>query len=180
GLPLFWEVLVQAWNGPTLKLGALFRSCGWLAVVPFGFVAYCAYLYCRFGDPFVFLHAQAVWGRTLTTPWHAVVFAWKNYPGAYARLFLATELVAVTTLLIGFRIRIRMSYQLYLGAMLLMLVCNSLLESMPRYVSVLFPLQITLAAVTVRFEGLYIALIAGSVALLTLCLALYTGGYWLT
>ena len=73
-----------------------------------------------------------------------------------------------------------MSYLLYAAAMLLMLVSNTLLESLPRYVSVIFPLQIALAATTVRSEALYLTVLAASAALMTLCLGLYVGGYWFT
>ena len=179
-VPLFWEAVVEPWRRPGFRLSAVIRSCAWLLLVPVGLASYCIYLHFTFGDALAFVHATATWGRTFTTPWRATVNAWVIYSGVYRRLFLATEAIAIATLVAGFYARIRMSYLLYAAAMLLMLLSNTIFEALPRYVSIVFPLQIALAAATVRSEALYLTALAASAALMTLCLGLYVGGYWFT
>jgi Gpi18-like mannosyltransferase len=178
-VPLFWEAVAEPWRSGTFEWKTVLRSCTWLLLAPLGLVAYCVYLYSAFGDPLAFVHATSAWGRTLTLPWRAALNA-TYYPGAYAPMFLGTEVLVLFVLALGFRFRLRMSYQLYAAAMLLLLLSNTLLESLPRYVSVIFPLPLALAAATARSEALYLMVLAASAALLTLCLALYTGGYWFT
>jgi hypothetical protein len=178
-VPLFWEAIAEPWRAGAFEWKTTLRSCAWLLLAPLGLIGYCVYLYCAFGDPFAFMHATAAWGRTLTLPWLAAINA-TYYEGAYGPLFLGTEVLVLVTLVLGFRARLRTSYQLYAAAMLLLLLSNTLLESLPRYVSVIFPLPLALAAATARNEGVYLMVLAASAALLTLCLALYTGGYWFT
>ncbi|MGI9088404.1 MAG: mannosyltransferase family protein [Chthoniobacterales bacterium] len=178
-LPLFWEAAVEAWRRPDFRWARTLRACAWLLLVPLGLAGFCVYLYFRFGDALAFVHATAAWDRGLTTPWRAIANTF-GYSSFYVRLFLATEAIALATFVCGFRVPLRMSYQIYAGVMLLLLVCNTLLESLPRYVSVLFPLQLTLAALTVKSEGLYFALLGTSAAFLAMCVGLFVGGYWMT
>lgn len=152
----------------------------WLAVVPLGLATYMAYLYFRFGDPLVFLKAQAVWGRTLAAPWTSLLQALRIYDQAYARLFVGSAIAAILLLFVAVRVRLRTSMLIYAVLMVLLALSSNLLESVPRYLSAVFPLYIGLAVITDRSESLFTAAIAGSVAVMTLCTALFVCGYWMT
>jgi O-antigen ligase len=78
------------------------------------------------------------------------------------------------------RVRLRKSYLFYAGVMLLILLSQTILESLPRYLSVIFPLHIGLAAATARSEGLYLAALVTSTGLMAVCLVLFASGYWMT
>jgi hypothetical protein len=73
-----------------------------------------------------------------------------------------------------------MSYQLYAVAILLLCLCTTIWESVPRYFSTVFPFYISVAAATIRSEGLYLVTIAASTGLMAICLALYVCGYFMT
>ena len=54
-----------------------FRGLASLGLVPAGLLAYVAFLWARFGDPFVFVHEQTTyWGRELTNPIATLDWAW--------------------------------------------------------------------------------------------------------
>lgn len=152
----------------------------WLTLVPLGLGAYMAYLHFRFGDALAFLKAQAAWGRALAAPWTSLVRAPHIYDQAYARLFIGCALAGLLTLMVAIRERVRTSMLIYAGLMLLLALSSNLLESLPRYLSVVFPFYISVAVMTDRSEGFFTAAIALSVALMTLCTALFVCGYWMT
>jgi uncharacterized membrane protein len=72
------------------------RGLASLALVPAGLVAYVAFLWARFGEPFIFVREQTTyWGRELTNPIATLDWAWRTavwgadhflHPG---RLFIA-------------------------------------------------------------------------------------------
>jgi hypothetical protein len=54
------------------------------------------------------------------------------------------------------------------------------LESLPRFLSVLFPIHLSLALVSTRWRWLYEPLLAFSVALLAYCTILFANAYQMT
>jgi hypothetical protein len=180
--PLLWEAFGESRRSPGLEqTGAgLLRSRWWLLIVPSGFVAFATYLHFKFGDALAFAHAQAIWLRGLATPWWAIRNALRGHPPGYGALFVGAALSGVVLFLVTCRVRLRTSYLLYAGLMLLIILSDTILESLPRYLSVLFPLHIGLAAATARSESLYLAALVASTGLMALCLALYACGYWMT
>lgn len=180
-LPLAWEAIMEPRRIPGKTSGGLLRSRWWLLIVPGGLATYAAFLGIRFGDPLAFAHGMSAWSRGSAAPWSAIANAFELYSGTYIRLFLGTEIVAVSAFLLALHLRLRTSYLLYTGALLLLFFSMTLLESIPRYVSVLFPLQIAVAAFTARFhENFYVLVLVTSTALMALCLVLFSGGYWMT
>ena len=185
GVPLLWEAVVAWRSGLTsLRLRSgwanIRRSPWWLVLLPSALFAYATYLHVRFGDALAPVHAQEVWGRRFATPWFALRTTWQGHPPAYGEWFVAAAVTAVVLCLLAWRIRLRTSYVLYAAAMLALVLSQTILEGVPRYVSVLFPLPMAIAAATVKTEGLYLAALGFSAGLLGLCLTLYTRGYWMT
>jgi Gpi18-like mannosyltransferase len=180
-VPLLWEALVESRrsrNGEHESSGIL--SSRWsLVLVPSGLVAFMTYLHLRFGDALAFLHGQMAFHREFAMPWEGIEIA-SRYPFAYGYFLIGTVIVAAGLCILGFFKTIRLSYQLYAAAILLLCLSTSIWESVPRYLSAVFPLYITLAAATIRSEGLYILSLALSAGLMTLCLALFVCGYFMT
>jgi hypothetical protein len=161
---------VRRWPGPrTLRPDVL-----WLALVPAGLAVYCAYLGLAGYDALAPFHAQEVWFRSFAGPfagaWDGVVAAWQGarqlLSGSREPVFFAPaggdpfvvarhniELLAWLALTVAATIgalrRLPVAYSAYLVAALALPLSYPVgpqpLMSLPRFVSVLFPLAIWLA-----------------------------------
>lgn len=180
-VPVLWEAFVGSKRTKDGEVSAkgIFRSRWWLLIVPGGLGAFAIYLHLRFGDGFAFLRAQAVIHRQIASPWEGIEIA-SRYPIPYGHFFIGTFVVALGLCILGYWKRIRLSYQLYAAAMLILCLSMTIWEGLPRYLSVVFPFYITLAVATIRSEGLYLMTIAASTGLMTLCSILYVCGYFMT
>ncbi len=177
-IPLLWEAFAPAKNdgqeGEDRRISA---SRWWLLLVPLGLAAYSVYLFTRFGDPLAFLHVQAAFYREGANIFAAVTTA-TRYPVPYGAFFIASAAAAIAVCGLGFVQRVRLSYQLYALAMLALCLSTSIWESLPRYLSVVFPFYITLGSV--RSESLRILLLSASAAIMVLCSLLFVCGYFMT
>lgn len=121
----WWAGLLTAGAGATRVVGVLIgialayeylrqrdwkiRRVRWdvlaLGLVPAGLAGYMFYLWDRYGDPLVFLHAQAFWGRSgFSWPWNAVALALTFDDGADASvklLDLTTVVLVIVLLVLG-------------------------------------------------------------------------------
>ncbi len=147
----------------------------WLALMPVGLVLYMVYLGLHGGDPLAPFHAQNVWGRHFAGPylgvWDGVKAAFEGarqllsaqtahvyFPIAAGSPFIAAGhnlmllaflLAAVALLVIALRV-LPLAYGVYtIAALALPLsypVAAQPLMSLPRFLLVLFPLSMALAA----------------------------------
>lgn len=158
------------------------------ALVPLGTVAYIAYLWWVFGDPLAFAHAQAAWGRGLSSPltvlaellrspaegWGAALLAgslpldnWIDL--AFSLLFLVLGVVLL--------VQRRWSEGLFVVLGTLVPLHSGLLMSQRRYAWVLFPAFILLARWGQR-AWVDRAITAVSLLGLGLFAALFANWYW--
>ncbi len=156
------------------------RRYGWLLLVPLGLAAYMAFLQVQFGDALVFGKAQAAWNRHLASPWDSIRDATRLYPPAYARLFVGAAILGTAGWFFGWVARIRPGALVFAGCLLFSSMSTTLLESFPRYVSILFPLYLATAVATRKSETAYSLALVASALLLALCTALFAAGYWMT
>ncbi|MBC7104977.1 MAG: hypothetical protein H5T97_03480 [Firmicutes bacterium] len=160
-----------------------------LLLPPLAYGAFMLYQAVAFGDPLAHVHAQLTegWGRRVSVPGYPLALALEalypvhfGYGYAYNLNEVAFTLMAVGLLVLGWR-RVRRSYWVFAaGALILPLgsfIPSAPLTSLPRYVAVLFPNFITLAALTENrwAERLTAAVFSALFALFTV---LYTNGYW--
>jgi hypothetical protein len=149
------------------------RDALWLALVPVGLGLYMGHLALAGGDPFAPFHAQAVWGRRFAGPyfgvWDGAQAAWEGlrqlasmqrahayfapaggdpFIDAGHNLMLFAFLVAALPMLAGVLRRLPAAYGAYaLAALALALsypVASQPLMSLPRFLAVLFPLNMWL------------------------------------
>jgi hypothetical protein len=180
GVPLFAEYVVQ-WRERGGKWRAFIRPhLFWLALIPAGLAVYLFYFYVKRGDLFAPMHAQAGgWKKALTLPWQT--FLWpENFTPSHIPLYQAITGGAIIMVGIGFFFRIRVTYLVYAGVALLFYLAWGSLEGLPRYVSILFPIHIVLALLSVRWKWMYEPLLAFSIALLALCTILFANAYQMT
>jgi hypothetical protein len=142
----------------------------WIAVVPAGLLAFCAFTWVRFGDPLATFHAQAAWHRSLGAPlsaiWYAipktVEAAGELFTGSHdpfesptAKLMLFGALVLAIVAIVGiFRSRLPSAYGVYAALALAAPLSDPVpahpLMSLPRFIAVVFPIQMWLAIKTER------------------------------
>ena len=153
------------------------NSRWWLILTPLGLVVYSAYLFTRFGDPLAFLHAQAAFHRELASVLEGAATA-VRYPMPYGPFFIAAALTGVTLVVFGFTRKIRTSYQLFALGMLALCLSTSIWESVPRYLSAVFPFYVVLGSI--RSEGVYGFVLAASTAIMAVCSTAFVCGYFMT
>jgi Gpi18-like mannosyltransferase len=177
-VPLLWEAVIAHRRGSDCDAAAtrMARSRWWLLMVPLGLVGYATYLHFRFGDALAFAHAMAAWGRTMAWPWEGIAGA-AGPPYPYGRLLIGSAVVGLLLVVLGFLVRLRTSYLLYATAMLVLYLSTSILHSLPRYLSVIFPFYIAVAVASIRSEAVFIFALVASAGFMAFCLALFVSGY---
>lgn len=178
-LPLFVEYLWQNWNASAWWRPLLHPRVLLFALIPLGFVSFLAIGYLKFDDPFAYVHATAVWGREVSTPWQTLSsLQW--LPPFYRSLFLTVLAAGLLLWVLGIVLKIRLSYLVYGMLLIGIYLCGASLEAIPRYLSIVFPLFIVLGLLSARFQWVYLPILSASTALLTLCTILSANGYWIT
>ncbi|MGA3192743.1 MAG: mannosyltransferase family protein [Candidatus Bathyarchaeia archaeon] len=181
GVFIFIPILIE-YLAPTsfkdLKLGKIKKDILCLLLIPAGLLTYMTYLYIRFNEPLAFLKAETAWSRVFA-PGLLTLQSLFSYDPFYRFTFLG--FVALSILMLVFLIysKVRISYIVYTAVELFFILSSSLLESLPRYVGVLFPMYIGFAIMARnRFWEETLKML--SVSLLTLFVILFVNGYWLT
>jgi hypothetical protein len=185
------------------------RDALWLALLPVGVVAYGAYLALAGGDALAPLHAQEAWGRHFAGPFagvwdgakaafegarqllsfqsrHVYFAAGQGSPQVSAghNLMLFAFLVAAVPAVVGVLRRLPLAYGAYvLAAVALALsypVSSQPLMSLPRFLVVLFPLNMWLAAWLLEHARWRTPVLGASGALMALFLAQFATWHWVS
>ena len=186
-LPLLVEFIRQTWRREVGIKSLLRPKILLLGFVPAGLFLFLIFNYMKFGDPFAYVKATAVWGRRFASPYETfaapLIGPWGgeaiNEP--FHRLVSVSAVAAAGALWASaVLLKVRPSYLLYAALLLAIYMCGNSLEAMPRYLSVVFPLVIALSLLTTRFQQLYEPLLACSIGILTLMTMLQANGFWIT
>jgi Mannosyltransferase (PIG-V) len=183
------------------------RDALWLGLLPLGAILYGAYLALAGGDPLAPFHAQGVWGRHFAGPymgvWDGVRAAFEGarqllsfqrrhvyFPAAGGspfvsaghNLVLLAFLAAVVPAVVGVIRTLPLAYGAYvLAALVLALsypVSSQPLMSLPRFLVVLFPLGIWLAAWLAERPRLRRPVLTLSAVLMAVFLAQFATWHW--
>ncbi len=179
-VPLLWQYLESMFRGGSRSRpkSAVLLAC-FLPVA--GFLVFCGFLWVRFGDPLLYFHAENFWGRHFAWFWDLLYReSFSNQPLFYRIWFSATLATAFGVLLAGVLLRMPVAYSLFALAAAGVYISARLVESLPRYFSVLFPLYVALALVGRRWPRTVLPLLATSTALLIFSVVLFVNGYWFT
>jgi Gpi18-like mannosyltransferase len=177
--PLLAEYFIQ-WRQQRDGLRRLFHPrLLWLGLVPVGLALYLFHCYTIRGDWLAPIHAQDVWRKRLTWPWQS--FFWpQNFSPAHIPLYQGIVAAAVVLIIAGFFLRIRASYLVYAVFAVLFYLAWGTLDALPRFLSVLFPVHLTLALISTRWGWMYEPLLAFSIGLLAYCTILFANAYQMT
>lgn len=180
GAPLLTEYALQ-WRERGVAIWQFVQpKLFWLALVPAGLAVHLLYFYIKRGDFFLPMHAQASgWKKTLTWPWQTFLHP-DNFSPSHIPLYQAIVGFALVLAIAGFFLKLRPTYLVYVVVAMLFYLAWGSLEGLPRYVSVLFPLQLVLALSSLRWSWLYEPLLAFSIGLLALCTVLFANAYQMT
>ena len=178
--PLLAEHFVQ-WRDDRAALRRVFRpTLLFLGLVPLGLALYFLYWYILRGDWLLPMHAQQeFWKKSLAWPWQS--FLWpQNFPPSHIPLYQAIVGPALIVAGAGFFVRIRATYLVYALVALVFYLSWDTLEGLPRYLSVLFPIHLVMALLSMRWRWLFEPLLAFSVALFAYCVLLFANAYQMT
>ena len=92
---------------------------------------------------------------------------------------MGSILIALALLVFIIYRKLRISYLLYCGLFMFLYLSSNLLDSMPRYISVLFPLYVELALLSRNNQNWDCLITVFSIMFLTLFTILFTNGYWM-
>lgn len=157
----------------------------WIILLSFlGFLTYCLYLYNQTGDPFYFITAENYWLRHFSLPvipfWETIKsFATLGFKGINLMAFLDLifAIFGVGLVIRSFRF-LPLPYSIYgLAAVGIPLFTTSL-TSMPRFLLMVFPIFILLALMKNKYLILTYQMI--SLMLLSLFIALFVNGFWIS
>ena len=170
-LPLTWEYLQKR----NFHLRELFRpSFLPLLLTPLGTLLFFLFHYIRFGDFFLFFRVQYWWGRTFTFNQDHFLFL----TNSSIANFTLDILFVITALFVTFLVfkKIRVSYGLYMLAIIGVALSTGTLMSIGRYMLVLFPIYILAASIRNKYIQQSWLLI--SILLLALYTILFVNNYW--
>jgi hypothetical protein len=141
-----------------------------LFLIPLGTALYCIYCWKTFSDPFAFANVQNHWDRHLTWPGQGILQSlfellfqpFGSFYEAHILLDLSATLGFIVLAVLGWR-TLRMSYNIWLGALLLYMLLSpstqpDALVSSQRFVLEMFPAFITLALLGSKYQRLHQAL----------------------
>ena len=166
-----WMARDESQPGVLNQLKVLIFKVLPIALIPMGTLLYSLYCWKYFGDPLAFATVQKYWMRTFTPPWVGIFDAFVQLfyvqPfGTFTEVHILIDLSAtlgfIALALFGWR-RLRFSYTVWIGILLLYLLSNSavlspdsdILASNQRFVLEMFPGFITLAALGVKRPRLH-------------------------
>jgi len=171
-LPAALEILRAHGYKPTLNLA-------WLAGFPAGIVAFALFCAHLFGNPLAFAARQTAWRGTFSGPWKAFVRFFDD-PAFHGSHNSGVDFAWAVLALLGivwFARKIRPSYTLLAACLVLVPLCSTF-WSFTRFVAVVFPLFIGLAACAEERPALRYAYLALAPVLMGLYMVLFASWSW--
>ena len=176
-------LLVEFWRAPRVAgenaeprggNGRIFL----FALIPLGGALFLLFAQLRFGDALAPLRASELWRRGVVPPWEGISSTEPLRPFYYWFAPLALG-IGVLLLAAGAWLRLRLSYLIYAALLIAAFAFCSNLLSVARYLSVVFPLYIVLALLSMRYRWAHEPLLACSFSALAFCTVLAANGYWM-
>lgn len=156
------------------------RHVAALGLVPLGTVAFMLYQRAAFGDPFASMKVQATWGRDMAGVVASFQRTVRDREPLYATLLCGSAvLLALVAIAMAVR-RARPSDVAWCAIIFYSTAATGSLEAFPRLSMMAVGMFAFLAVETETRPTLRHMLVAAFAALMGLCVALFTNGYWMT
>jgi len=170
-IPLMWEYLQMC----DFKLARIFGpKILPIFLAPLGILSFFLYHYFRFGDFLLFFKVESWWGRAFNL--NKDHFSLFSHPATINFLTDAGFAIFILTIIYLVFRHLRVSYGLYMLAVVAVALSSGTLMSIGRYVLVLFPIYIIGASLKSRFSQQVWVL--ASILLLALNIMLFVNNYW--
>ncbi len=183
-IPLFFEYFDLDFGALRLDLKKIKGDILYLLLPPMGLLAFMFYAHVRFNNAFAYFHSQSAHPqRAMSSRGFVSIFTTlktlKFYPPFWDITFIGAIILALLTICyLAFR-RARMSYVAYAVILVFLYLSSGVLESIPRYISVVFPVYLGMALLAIRHDFFDRIFTIFSIMLLTLFTILYANGYWI-
>lgn len=179
-IPLIIEYFDMDFKSFKIDFKIIKKNILYLALIPAGLFSHMLYLYFKVNDAFAYFNAQGKgWNRGFVSI-PETLKSMDIYNTFYDVIFLGAAVLALVFCIYLFFSRIRLSYGVFSLLFLFLYLSAGLLESMPRYVSVLFPLYLAMSLIADKNKFLDYLFTFFSLMLLTLFTTLFVNGYWMT
>lgn len=189
GLIIIPALLVEYFSQRSWSLKKLDCQAWYLFLLPAGFVGFLVFNHIRTGNAFIFLEIfQYQWTyRSINPNIFETLVSWLNqihsaflsrHPAAIMEALHAAGgwIAAVLFLVFSWR-KLPWSYRVFTGLMLLLLISSSTMESVNRYLVVLFPLFLV-AAHSLRNPVVFAVTLAVLASYSGMLLTYLSAGYW--
>lgn len=162
-------------------------------LIPLGTLLYCLFCWRHFHHALAFALVQRGWGRSLTFPWTGLISAirdilfgrpFASFLTAHLLLDLTATLAFLALAILGWN-KLRLSYTLWIGVLLIYMLSSSamsvpdMLVSNQRFVLEMFPGFLTLAMLGLKHPRLHQALLLTMPFLQALFAALFVLNRWM-
>lgn len=175
-IPLLIEYLEIDFRSLKLDIKKIRKDVLYLLLIPAGLFLYAVYLKIVVGSFTAFMTVQSAWGRKLTTPFSTLesLSKWSSF---YQIIFILFPILAL--FLIAYLVfkKTRLSYFIYAFLLLFAFLSTGLMDSMPRYVGIIFPLYISMSLLAQKNKVIEYTLIAFSIMFSTIFTILFVNGY---
>ena len=148
----------------------------WLLLIPAGLLSFMLYCYIKFGSFLTYFHSKAAWGNQFSSVF-TTLGTITRYGLFYKIIFLSSIILTLIIIIYLIYSGARFSYVVYCLLFLYLYLSAGILEGIPRYISILFPLYLGIALAS-RKKYLEYIFVLFSMMLLTLFLILFVNGYW--
>ena len=171
--------LVAEYVSASRRQRIAFRETALLFLGPLlGCGAVLLFSWLRFGDALAPQRQSELWRSGLIAPWSAIA-ATELIPPFYRAFTLLMLGSAAALWCAGLLLKVRRSYLVYSGVLLVLYACSPALPSIARLLSIVFPLVVVLAVIVRRFTWSFEPLLACSFTLLAFCTILIANGHWM-
>jgi len=177
-LPILVEYLDIDFKNFKIDKKKVKKDMLYLLLIPSGLLSFMAYSYIKFGDFLAYFHSKSAWGNKLTSIF-TTLNSVRYYEPFYKLIFIGSLIFALIFIIYLIYYRVRISYIIYSSLFLFAYLSVGILEGIPRYVSILFPLYLGMSLASKnKFLSYFLTLF--SIALLTLFTILFVNGFWFT
>lgn len=143
-----------------------------------GLATYFGYLGVKFGDPLAYVHVQNYWFQKFTWPTETFHNTYANLAPFYGWWFTLALAAGIVAIGLGWKLRLPAPLLALAVTFTGFYVCKNHLDSLPRYLSVVYPLYLAQAAALKRWPWTAKWIWSLNAVFLTLSTVLFVTGFY--
>jgi Gpi18-like mannosyltransferase len=178
-IPLLIEYFSINYNNLKINFKDIKKNIIFIFMIPIGLFSYMFFQYIKFGEPFAFSKTSIFWDRkfSLITTTLLNITKWDLF---YRVIFLFSIIITLFFVIYLFYKKIRFSFAVFSAVLLFFYLSSNILESIPRYLSSIFPVYLGMAMIAEENKYVEMCFYIFSACFLTLFTILFVNGYHFT